>query len=52
MTGHAGEWRSIPERYDQVAEIFGNQRPFMGDIDKMTAALTAIRSRQESNRDS
>jgi transposase-like protein len=35
---------------DQVADVLANQLRFMDDIDRMTDALTALRSEQESNR--
>ena len=38
------------EMQDQVGEILANQHRFMDDIDKMTEALTALRTEQESNR--
>jgi hypothetical protein len=38
------------ELRDQIGEVLANQLRFMGDIDAMTAALTALRAEQESNR--
>jgi transposase-like protein len=38
------------ELRDQIAEVLANQLRFMDDIDKMTEALNALRSEQESNR--
>jgi DNA-binding transcriptional regulator GbsR (MarR family) len=34
----------------QVGEVLANQLRFMDDIDRMTEALTALRTEQESNR--